>query len=216
MRMILLEKSDRSSLNFVEDGIGVCGWQRGACARNERVSKPVVFELVDSWCFVMNYSILGGRRGDFPRAVLCRVDEWRGRREKGVEKAVTIVGEWKWRVLCDAQKRQRERKKTIDRKILKISGKKWLAKWCSIERRRKSILTKLSNYFKEEALPSIIPLSSFVPLSLSFSLSLTLGPEVSLLIDSEGVKNLESKSDKKVVANALISCARYSSQTSGT
>ena len=89
--------------------------------------------------------------------------------EEGKGGGKSCYDRWRMKVTCIvrcAKETERE-KKSIGRKILKISGKKWLAKWCSIERRRKSILTKLSNYFKEEALPSIVPFSSFVPLFLS-------------------------------------------------
>lgn len=59
------------------------------------VSRNQLFS-VDSWCFVMNYSILGGRgRGEsgifrvqFFAALMNGVG-----RGKGVEKAVTVIGE---------------------------------------------------------------------------------------------------------------------------
>lgn len=119
-------------------------------------------------------------------------------------------------VYCAMRKRDREREKISEReKNFENIGEKMVGKMVLDRETEEEHFNEIIKLLQRGS-PSFHCSTLVFCSSLSFFLSLTLGPEVSLLIDSEGVKNLESKSDKKVVANALISCARYSSQTSGT
>lgn len=170
------ESNNRGWISWrFEDGIGACGWQRGG-ARNERVSKPVVFELVDSWCFVMNYSILGEREGEgrVGFSAYSSLMNGVGGGEGWKKLLRSLVNESD--VYCAMRARERERKKKYREKNFENIGKKMVGKMVfdrDCERRRKGILTKLSNFFKMRK--ACFHCSTRL-LFLSFSLSLTHGP----------------------------------------